>query len=148
TILPLPAILTYPATLPCPPTLDCSTTLPDPFSSPSPIQPNTQQRKQLVCVHWFCDVIRRPGLEAFLPVSFHCFGREGKDGKCTQLQILADLAYGFVAVHFRHHDVHEDDAQIRRGFDDLDRLAAIGCGQDLHVLVFKQRGERKNVAHI
>ena len=52
-------------------------------------------------------------------------------------RILANLAHRLVAVHLRHHDVHQHDAQVRRALDELDRLPAVGRAQHLHVLVLE-----------
>ena len=46
--------------------------------------------------------------------------------------IAANVLDGFVAVHFGHHDVHQDDGDFRRLLEQFDRLAAIGGGEDLH----------------
>src|SRR5262249_62051260 len=42
-------------------------------------EPDAQQRKQLIRVHWLSNIIRRTGFEAFLAVAFHGFYRQGQD---------------------------------------------------------------------
>src|SRR5258707_796354 len=41
--------------------------------------------------------------------------------------VAADAAHGLVAVHFRHHDIHQHERQILGALDQLDRLLAVGC---------------------
>ena len=39
---------------------------------------------------------------------------KAKIGKDRNSRLFADLPHRFVAVHLGHHDVHEDDAELRR----------------------------------
>ena len=53
-----------------------------------------------------------------------------------------------VAVHFRHHDVHQHDAQIGIILDDFNRLPPVRRADDFHLVIFQNRRERKNVSRI
>src|SRR5262245_9396346 len=70
-------------------------------------EPNAQQRKQLIRVHRLGNIIRCTGFEAFLAVAFHGFRRQGQYRQEAVPVVAADSADGFIAVHLRHHDVHE-----------------------------------------
>src|ERR1700694_2862904 len=118
--------------------------LPTPLN-PSTVQPHTDQGKQLVGVHRFGDVVRRPRLQALLAVAFHGLGSESDDRQQPELMLAADAAHGLVAVHFRHHDIHQHERQIVGALDQLDRLLAVGCRDHLHAVALEQAVEREDV---
>ena len=52
-------------------------------------------------------------------------------------RILADHLHRLVAVHFRHHNVHQHNRQIRRGFENADGFAAGAGGEYRHAAAFE-----------
>ena len=58
------------------------------------------------------DVVGGAGLEALLAVALHRLGGERDDRQRAELRVVADLPHRLVAVHLRHHDVHQHE---RRG---------------------------------
>ena len=61
---------------------------------------------------------------------------------------LADGPHGFVAVHLRHHDVHQHQIDIRRLLQQLDAGAAVFGVHHFQIVIFQQAGERENIAHV
>ena len=57
-------------------------------------------------------------------------------------------AHGLVAVHFRHHDVHENHAQVGRGLDEVDGLPAVGGADHFNSMALEQRGEGEDIAGV
>ena len=55
---------------------------------------------------------------------------------------------GLVAIHFGHHDVHQDDGDVRRRLDQRHRFCAGGGGEHLHAAAFERCSKREDVAHI
>src|SRR5262245_63233318 len=70
-------------------------------------EPDAQQRKQLIGVHRLGNIIRCAGFETFLAVAFHGFCRQGEYRQEPVQAVTPDFADGFIAVHLRHHDVHQ-----------------------------------------
>src|SRR5579862_4556702 len=114
----------------------------------SRVEPHPQQRQQLVGIHRLGDVIRRAGLQTLLAVAFHGLRGERDDRQAAEARILADEPHGFVAVHLRHHDVHQDQREVRRAFDDLNRLVTRRRADDVHAVAFEQAAEREDVANV
>jgi hypothetical protein len=69
-------------------------------------EPDAQERKQLFGIHRFGNVIGSTRFQALFTVTFHRFGCQSKNGEKAMSWIGADAAHGFVAIHFRHHDIH------------------------------------------
>ena len=111
-------------------------------------QPDTQHGEQLVKVDRFCNVIGRSRFDALGAIPFHRLGCHGNNGQRAELRDLADGPHGFVAVHLRHHDVHQDAVNARRVAQHLDPRAAILRVNDFQPMLFEYGGERKNVAHV
>ena len=103
-------------------------------SDESAVEPHAQEREQLVCVDRLGDVNGRTSLEALLPVAFHRLRRECEDRQCAELLFFPDAAHRLVAVHARHHDVHQHHAEIRCPLNQLDGLAAEGGADALELL--------------
>src|SRR5262245_13717701 len=97
-----------------------------------PMKPHPERRQQLLGVHRLGEIVRSPCLEAFLAVPFHRFRGQGDDGESQQTRVLPDPAYGLVAVHFGHHDVHQDDREAGRGLGERNRFAAGIGSEHLH----------------
>src|SRR5205807_1451661 len=112
------------------------------------VQPRPYQGQQLLGVHRLGDVVRSPRLEALLAVALHGLGGEGDDRQQPELMLAADAAHGLVAVHFRHHDIHQHQRQILGALDQLDRLLAVGCRDHLHAVALEQGVEREDVADV
>jgi len=88
------------------------------------VQPHAQRRQQLFGVDRLGEIIRSPGFQAFLAVALHSLGSQGDDGQAAEGGIFPDAPDGLIAVHFRHHDVHQHDRDFGRLIDDIDRLTA------------------------
>jgi hypothetical protein len=58
------------------------------------------------------EIVVGAGGEAALLVFLHRLGRDGDDGQLLPARVLADLAHRGVAVHLRHHDVHQHQVDI------------------------------------
>ena len=64
------------------------------------------------------------------------------------MRILPNDAHGLVAVHFRHHDIHQNDRYVRSGFEKSNRFAPGSSGQNCHPATFQDAAERKNISDI
>ena len=64
------------------------------------------------------------------------------------MRILPNDLHGLVAIHLRHHDVHQDDAEIGSRFDGCDGLAAGSGRQDGHTATFQHAAEREDIADV
>src|SRR5690242_18156478 len=82
-------------------------------------QPYPHQRQELVGIHRLGDIVARTGVETLLAVTLHCFGGEREYRERAGLRVYADFSDRLVAVHVGHHDVHEDDGEIRCPLNDL-----------------------------
>ncbi len=69
-------------------------------------------------------------------------------GRRRNAGLLADHLHRLIAVHLRHHDVHQHDREVRRRFDERDRLAAGRRGQHLHAAPFEHAAQREDVARV
>ena len=58
------------------------------------------------------------------------------------------MLHGFVAVHFRHHDVHQSDVDTGRILQRLDAIPAVFRIQHLHVVAFEEAGESEDIPHV
>jgi hypothetical protein len=74
--------------------------------------------------------------------------REGENRQALELRFLPDHSHRLVAVHFRHHDVHQHDRDVGGRFENADRLLASVGGDDLHAVAFEHAGESEDVAHV
>ncbi len=62
--------------------------------------------------------------------------------------MLADRPRRLVAVHLWHHDVHQDDVDLRRRTQDVERLAAVLGPNHVHVPALQHAGQSEDVAHV
>src|SRR6185503_20258556 len=77
----------------------------------STVQPHAQRRKKLLGIHGLGKIVRGAGLQTFLAVALHRLGRQRDDRKPPEFRILANARGGLIAVHFRHHDVHQHNGE-------------------------------------
>ena len=71
------------------------------------------------------DVVARSGRQALLLVAGHGLGRDGDDGQVGVGGHRPDRRRGRVAVHLRHHHVHQDEVDLRVG----DAARRCPCGR-------------------
>src|SRR6516225_1569745 len=116
--------------------------------SPSAVQPHTDCEKQLFGIDRFGKVVGRAGFEAFFAVALHRLGSQRDDGKPGEQGILPDDANRLVAVHLRHHDIHQNNCDFRVRSDQRDGLAARGRSQHLHAAPLQDTAQRKDVAGV
>src|SRR5438132_11739637 len=80
-------------------------------SSPA-VQPDAQEGEQLLRIDRLGDIVRGAGFDTLLPVSLHGLGCQSNDRQQPKPFRLADGPHRFVAVHDRHHDVHQYDINV------------------------------------
>ena len=90
----------------------------------SAMEPDAKSRKQLIRIDRLRQIVRGANLEAPLAVAFHRFCGERNDRQPLHRRIGANRLHGLVAVHFRHHDVHEDNRNLPIGLENRNRFAA------------------------
>src|SRR5580658_2671403 len=98
----------------------------------SAVQPHVQSREQLLCVNRLGQILGCTCFETSLAIALHCFCSESNNGQPSQCRILANHLHGFIAVHLRHHDIHENNCQVRSGLDGLDCLATSARREHCH----------------
>ena len=69
-------------------------------------------------------------------------------GSCSNSGDLAHGLHRLVAVHLRHHDVHQDEVDVRVRAERLDPVPAVLGEDDLHAVRLEHGGEREDVAHV
>ena len=69
-------------------------------------------------------------------------------GKRSELGDLADRPHGFVTVHLRHHDVHQNAIDARCLEQRLDAGAAVLGVNHLQVMLLQNTGQCKDVADV
>src|SRR6185437_13249674 len=87
----------------------------------SAAQPDADHRVELVEVHRLGEVVVCAGRETLLAIAAHGLGSECDDRQLGMARLRADLADRLVAVHARHHDVHQHQLQ-RSTLDSANRL--------------------------
>src|SRR3954452_17837244 len=117
-------------------------------ASNSAVQPHADCKQQLIGVDGFGEVVGRAGLEAFLAVAFHGLGRQRNDRKTGEGRIFTNDADSLIAIHLRHHDVHQHDADLRIGFNQGHRLVAGRGRQHLHAAPLQHARQREDVAGV
>ena len=73
---------------------------------------------------------------------------DGYETMRAKLVDLADCTHGFIAVHFRHHDIHQDAIHIGGMEQHLDAGAPVLGVDHVQVMLLEHRGQREDVAHI
>ncbi len=64
------------------------------------------------------------------------------------MRYLANFLNGLHPIHFGHHDVHEDDVDVRVGHQDIDGFATVVRRDDIHLMLFEDTGQGEDVARI
>src|SRR5690606_768382 len=70
------------------------------------------------------------------------------DREVLQSRNLTYFADGLHAIHFGHHDIHEHELDIGLGLEHANRDAAIVGRYHLHRMLFEDRRQREDVAHV
>ena len=58
------------------------------------------------------------------------------------------MRHRFVAVHLRHHDVHQDNVEVRALIQRFQGFAAVVGKVDIEAQLFQLGGQRVNIAHV
>jgi len=74
--------------------------------------------------------------------------RQRDDRKLFESLLVSDFTHGLIAIHFRHHDVHQHDRQVRRRFDECNRFVAGGRGQDVHTAPLQHTAQGEDVSGV
>ena len=78
-----------------------------------------------IVVYWLGEIIGCTGLKAFNFIFFQCFGCNRNNGKIFPLIICSYGFHCFVAIHNRHHNIHENQMNSVILFEYFDGLFAI-----------------------
>ncbi len=76
------------------------------------------------------------------------FAVKATSGMSFARRHLAHRSHRRVAIHARHHDVHEHEIELRRPFKERDALLAALRGDRLDADPLKQREQGEDVAEI
>src|SRR6476620_10227311 len=98
------------------------------------VQPDSHQRKELVGVDRLRYVVGGPRGDRLLAIALHCLRREGDDRQLLERLIAADDPHRLVAVHARHHDVHQDEVDLRMLPQELDAVLPVLGVEHLHAV--------------
>ena len=83
-----------------------------------------------------------------MPVAFHRFRRQRNDGQFPEARLGANLLHRLIAIHFRHHNIHQHEVNIRARVQLLQRLFAVLRHENIHAFAFHDARQGKNVPHI
>ena len=92
-------------------------------------QPALHAGQQFLGVDRLGHVVAGARVEALLPVALHGPRGHRDDGQAGEAGHLADGRHRRVAVHLRHHHVHQDEVDALVGVQDADALAAVRRAQ-------------------
>src|SRR6266508_1527590 len=112
------------------------------------VQPDSHQRQQLVGVDGLRDVVRRAGRDRLFPVALHRLRRQRDDRELLERVVLTDRARRLIAVELRHHDVHQDEIDLRIGAEQLDAVPPVLRVQDLHAVALEHARQREDVPYV
>ena len=73
---------------------------------------------------------------------------DGDDRDVAALGQPTDRPGRLIAIHHRHHGVHQHDVDVRRLTEELDAVMAILRGDDHRAVALQQRREGKDVAEV
>src|SRR5947209_5385795 len=90
-----------------------------------PARPEADELHQLVGFDRLGQVVGRARLDALLAIFLERLGGDGDDRQRLVRRVLPDGAHGLVAVHLRHHHVHQDHVDVRVALQRLDAVAAV-----------------------
>ena len=111
-------------------------------------QPWPQGGQELGRVDGLREVVVGPGLDAALAFARHDLAGDGNDGKLGEPPVGPDGADGVVSVHDRHHDVHEDDVDVRRALQNGECLGSALRHDNIGVAPLQQGGKGEDVAEV
>src|SRR4051794_37338182 len=110
--------------------------------------PSAKHGQHLFRIHWLRQVIPGPSFDALLPVALHGLGRNGDDRELLQMW---NLTYGprrIKPIELGHHDVHQNDVDIRRVLEDLNRIPSSLGGEYMHIVPLEHAGKGENIADV
>src|SRR5690242_6846601 len=113
-----------------------------------PVQPYPHQTQQLLRIDWLCDIVGGARGDALFTIALHRFRRQRDDRQIAQLRNLTNRARRLVAVHLRHHHVHEHEIDVRRSFQQIDRVLAVLGERDAHAVIIEHGRQREDVSNI
>ncbi len=91
--------------------------------------------------------VKMPGMDGF-EIAEHGLGGEGDDRQRTETRQGADGPHRFVAVHIRHHDIHEHGVEVRLALEQFDSRAAVLDVAHGEIPFLQDAGEGEDVADI
>src|SRR6185437_3042339 len=112
------------------------------------IEPAPDQAEKLVYVYRFRHVLGGSGLQRLLPVAVHRLRGQRDDGQLREPVHPPDRRHRRIAVHLRHHDVHQHQVDVVGAFEYVDTLAAVLRVADRESALFQHTGEGEDVAHV
>ena len=83
-----------------------------------------------------------------IAIGLHRLGRQCDDWQVSKFLHAANCADRFIAVHLRHHDVHQHRFNARSRSQQIDAPLAIFSVNDSHVVGLEGAGQREDVAHV
>ena len=93
-------------------------------------------------------VVVRAGVEAALALAGRHLAGDGDDGQRREPLDPPDGPDGVVPVHDRHHDVHEDDVDVRRRLEHGQAAGTALRHRDDRAAPLEQRRHREDVAEV
>src|ERR1700734_1801130 len=112
------------------------------------MEPHSQRREELLGIDGFRQILGSPSLKTLLTISFHCLRREGNNWQSPERSVLPNHLHSLIAIHFRHHDIHEDDRDVRSGFEFGNGFASGSGGDYGHAPAFNNTAKSEDVAHV
>ena len=119
-----------------------------PGRNPDSRHPSPHDGKQIRQIYGLSHIIGSPGLQAFFTIAFHGFGRQCDDRQRADTRKLANGPGGLVAIHLRHHDVHEHEFRVRVLLQDFNAASAGFRVNHANVMVLQSAGQSENIAEI
>src|SRR5262245_24326927 len=116
-----------------------------PFAPP---EPYPQHREELIHVEWLGDVVGGAGFDALVAVDLHRPGGQGDDRQDFEPIDPPDGPYRLIAVHPRHHNVHQDQVYVGILVERLDADAPVLGAQDLYFIGLERAGQGEDVANV
>ena len=112
------------------------------------MQPHPQRRHQLLNVYRLRQIVGGARFEAFLTIAFHGLGGQRQNRQPPIGRIRANRLNGFIAIHARHHDVHQHDRDVAARAQHGDRLAAGRGREHFHAAPLEHAAQGKDVARV
>jgi hypothetical protein len=109
-------------------------------------QPRRDGGDQLGGVDRLGDVVVGSGLDAALALARHDLSGYGDDREVREPVDGPDRSHRGIAVHPRHHDVHQDDLDLGRPLEQRDGVGAALSDADHGAAALEQGGQREDVA--